>query len=356
MTLFLLWGAASSAWALSEADTLRSLTRWALDAVLLVIVATSVHRWSAFRAVAGAIALAAVLSTFAGLGGGVEGRLGGALGDPNVQAAALVPAILLAGALALDSRDVRRLAWASVSAACLVGLLATGSRGGLIGLAVACVTMVAVGGRWRRPVATGLAVAAVAGAGYVTLAAPQTIRDRLGSITSSAATDGGAGRTDIWRVGTRTFRSAPVEGVGLGNYSAAVVNHLNEPGLIRRPDVVVGQTKVAHNTYLEILTETGVVGFLLFLGLICSALAALAGAIRGPAGDAPGSGPVLRALFAAAVGVLAANFFISGQYETVLWVVLGLSLASASLAWSPVPAARLRSRPTTAPVLAAGQP
>ena len=62
-------------------------------------------------------------------------------------------------------------------------------------------------------------------------------------------------------MGTRTFRSAPVEGVGLGNYSDAVVNHLNEPGLIKRPDVVVGQTKVAHNTYLEVLTETGVVGF-----------------------------------------------------------------------------------------------
>jgi len=56
------------------------------------------------------------------------------------------------------------------------------------------------------------------------------------------------------------------------------------------------------------------------------------------------------------VGVLAANFFISGQYETVLWVVLGLSLASTSLAWSPAPAARLRSRPTTAPALAGGQP
>jgi len=64
---------------------------------------------------------------------------------------------------------------------------------------------------------------------------------------------------------------------------------------------------------------------------------------------------VLRALFAGTLGVLAANFFISGQYETVLWVLLGLCLASASLARSVAPAVRLRPAPAAAPALAGGR-
>lgn len=338
-TLFMVWGLASTTWAISQSAAFDALVRWALGALLLVIIASAVGRERSFRAVAGAYVIGAALAATIALatqGGVTEDRLGGAIGDPNMQAAALVPAALLAMSFSLTSRRGRRITWATIAVVCLVALLATGSRGGLVALVISAAVLLVVAGPWRKQIAVAIGVAALTGTAYVSTFAPDSVQARVAEFAGAAPQDGGTGRTDIWIVGVRAFHSAPVEGVGLGNYTEAAARNIDEPGLIRRTDLIIGDTKVAHNMYLHVVTEVGIVGLVLFLTLIAASLGVAATAIRSASTYAP-TGLLFRALLAGTIGVLSANVFISGQYETELWILLGLCLASGSLGVARAP-------------------
>ncbi len=76
--------------------------------------------------------------------------------------------------------------------------------------------------------------------------------------------DGGTGRTDVWTVGWRMVEDHPVRGIGNGNFANTSVHYLLQPGSIVRDDFIVDTPKVAHNSYLEVLAELGVVGLVLF--------------------------------------------------------------------------------------------
>ena len=64
-------------------------------------------------------------------------------------------------------------------------------------------------------------------------------------------------RTQIWTVSTDVFRNHPVVGIGSGAHPVAVANMLGRP-------------LVAHNTYVSVLAELGIVGELIFLGLLAA--------------------------------------------------------------------------------------
>src|SRR5262249_36284052 len=89
------------------------------------------------------------------------------------------------------------------------------------------------------------------------------------------------------------------------------------------------QSLVVHNTFLEILTELGVVGLILFLGAITGVFRCVKRAIvrLDRLGDASTSF-LVRGLAAGAVGLLTAYFFGSAEYEKTLWLVLGLLVAA----------------------------
>jgi O-antigen ligase len=71
-------------------------------------------------------------------------------------------------------------------------------------------------------------------------------------------------RTLIWKAGLKVLRSHLVLGVGAGEYPEAVRPWIGTPG-------VPGHRYVAHNTFLSVLVECGVVGlglYALMLGTI----------------------------------------------------------------------------------------
>jgi hypothetical protein len=88
-----------------------------------------------------------------------------------------------------------------------------------------------------------------------------------------------------------------------------------------------------HNTYLELLTETGVVG----LGLFLAVIVASPGAAWKPApiferrGD-QALGTLSRGVFVAAAGVLEAAVFVSLGSDPVLWLLLALGPALLAVA------------------------
>ena len=134
-------------------------------------------------------------------------------------------------------------------------LALTASRGGI----VAAVTgMLAVGilalvGRVRSRVVVGLAASLGLFAGYVSWLGAETLLNRFAVLAREPFGDL---RWDIWRASLRIAAEAPTLGVGLGTFADAIIAH-RPLGLPERLYV-----DYAHNDYLQLLAEAGVVGVL----------------------------------------------------------------------------------------------
>ena len=116
----------------------------------------------------------------------------------------------------------------------------------------------------------------------------------------TTAKTGGAGRLVIWQGGLVAFEHYPLVGVGLNNFAFAYRECRKRSDL---PTLESG----AHNSYLEIAVETGLVGFVLLLTTIVGQLRA-ASQRRKSVADNVGSDIV--AYEAACYAILAAAFFI----------------------------------------------
>lgn len=328
---FLGWAALSMTWAEEPVAAAEAVYRFALNILLVLIVYTAVTErkhlvWVLTAFVAGA--------TFSALYGFLNpvpadvvndvSRLGGAGIDPNELAAAAVAALVLAAALAAGLRDrplARLLALGAVGF-CAATVVLSFSRAGLVALAAALLVAVVVGGRWRMAAAVLLvAVAAGIGSYHAFIATPEE-RERISKI------DGGTGRTDVWAVGWRMVEDSPANGIGAGNFQISSIHYLLEPGALQRSDFIVDEPKVAHNIYLQLLAELGVVGLSLFLAFVVFSLtcALRSARIASRLGETDLE-LIGRGLFVATLAMLAADFFLSEQYSKQLWLLLALGPA-----------------------------
>ena len=337
--------AASTLWAEDAAVAESGTWRLVQMLLLLFLVFAAVRDRTSLLLFAWAFIGGAVLTTLValagggGAGGGSTVRFGGYLGNPNNLAAALLPALALCGFMFLGSRrSLERLLLAACGGVLLVALFLSESRGGLVGLAVAVVAAIALAGPARRRVLAVVLVLLVFAAGYFAIAASSGTRHRVTSFSAAEST----GRVDLWNVGIRMFERHPVEGVGLDNFTVLAPRYIERGFSVERADLILKRTGTAvHNTYLNVLAELGVVGEVVFLGLVVAILGAALGAVRALARSADRETELLaRGLLAGTAGMLAAYFFFSAQYEKQLWLVLGALVALPTVA-----AARARPAP-----------
>lgn len=334
------WTGLTAVWAdypsVSVSTTIRLVQQVVLFFIVFTAASTGRHSILALVAaylvgssVSSALALTDPTATMVD-GDGLERASGGA-GDPNALAALLVPALSLSAAL-LVSRSMpawgRLLVLVSL-ALCLAVFLLTLSRGGMIGLGVALLGALVFGGRWRRHVLVlSAVVAAAVVCFYAFFADPAAIQR---AVTPSA--EGGSGRSDIWRMGARMVRDNPIGGVGVGNYSLVSNQYLVRAGLVERDDYILDDPKQAHNMYLDMAAETGLVGLSLFVGLLAFSLwTALKAARRFERAGDHDMELLARATFVGVLGLLAADFFLSEQFSKQLWILLALGPALLNVA------------------------
>lgn len=346
LVAFLVWAALSSVWALAPSTTFDAVSRYALNAVLFLIAASVLRTrrdvaWVVAAFIAGAAISAAYGIAVPPMTGGTGlGRVGGTVGDPNEFAAVLVAGLPLAVALAAgrDWSPALRAIGVTAAGLCVTGIVLSLSRGGLLALITVLLAALALAGRWRGKLLLILPLVLLAGVGYF-LATPAALQ----RVTSS---NGGTGRTDVWRVGWRIVEARPVLGVGAGNFQEASIHYLLRPGLLERSDLIASTDKVAHNTYLTVLAELGLVGALMFVALIAVALACGVRAVGLFARQRDDSMEMLtRGWLIAMAGLLTADVFLSAEFSKQLWLLLALGPVLLAIARS------MPGRPTLAPVV-----
>ncbi|MGC9522517.1 MAG: O-antigen ligase family protein [Anaerolineae bacterium] len=307
VSLISLWRAVD-AW-----DGALEFVKWLQVAIVAAVVyerlTVSRGTWRVMVAVAG-IAGAAMAQALIGLwqfgfgGTAVEEfaiddrffRAYGTFQQPNPYAGllGLAGAVLLGlgaekVAQALRSREpggaVPALAALGPGALVLAGLVASWSRGGWMGFAAAVLVMVAL---WPQRSLWGVVLVAlvlVVGGGLAVMGhLPESVLDRLTGFLVYVRFEDvrGVGITDAnfsviermahWQAALGMWREQFWLGVGLGGYEAAYPAH----ALIDWP-LPLGH---AHNFYLNLLAEVGLIGLAVYLAWLGSMAVGLLGALR----------------------------------------------------------------------------
>lgn len=242
-------------WPHQAADSLGDLVKMALVYFFIVNCANTERRlrgvmWT--MVICGLMPAAGTLRNYL-QGNLVEGRASwvGIFANPNEVAYSLIILVPLAVYLAAGAGVLTRLAVAGILAAYLGAIYVTFSRGGLVGLAAVVVLYA-----WRkRSIWLQAVLVAVVGAGLV-LGGKYWSRDE-----SFSGLNGDVSfrqRLATSEAGLAMFADHPLLGVGLG--CSVIAWPLYAPG-----DLYSRGALVTHNTVIQPLGETGILGFIPFM-------------------------------------------------------------------------------------------
>ncbi|MFZ0594502.1 MAG: O-antigen ligase family protein [Bryobacteraceae bacterium] len=217
--------------------------------------------------------IAAVIDALLGIGGslayqfaGIESsfsmmfRAQGTLADANLFAAHLVVSFLLA-VLYCRLTGKYHLWFIPVSLIFAAGIFFSASRGSTMTFGICLVLLCLVNCSWPVRLA---ALACLGVLGLLISLAPiegtgtsNPFFSRLSTTTVSLDDEGAADRKRLWDSAWQEFAESPIFGVGRGNFRP-----LDEPDITKTGQI--------HNTYLGLLCEIGVLGFLVLITfLVC---------------------------------------------------------------------------------------
>jgi putative inorganic carbon (hco3(-)) transporter len=304
-------------------QTPRSL-RWAVWALLIsgILMGTI----SVFQELTGTFGrLYAGFGQVAVLSAG-EYRLAGVVNDPNFYGQILVVLVPLAFDRLLHEKPIllRVLAgWALF--VCTVTILFTYSRGDFLALGVVGLLLIIL--QPKRPWIPAFLVLAFGLLIYQFI--PEQYSQRISSLlqvipgaSTSATVDTSLqarATTDI--VGWTMFTYNPIFGVGVGNFNTLYDYYARQLGLGQNVE-----TESAHNLFLQIAAERGIVGFFSFAAIIYFTFVMLARA-RTRFSDLKLSdlANLSTAMSISLTGYLVAAFFLHDSYIRYLWLLVGMA-------------------------------
>ena len=288
--------------------------------IMFVLVASRERlRWTFLWAVGGVAFASLHLIREWQAYGGIQGRPGWVTGDPNYFALTAVLCLPF-GLILGQERQVRweRLFYIGCALVTLVAMMLAGSRGGFLGLLVSGFVIAWYSRNRVRQLVVGTIVLAA-----VLMLAPSSPLTRLlwpdASDQSSTET-----HKALLVAGLRMFSEHFWTGVGVGNFKRTVRTYM-DPGY----DVEA----VAHNTYVEVGAELGIVGLLVFAGILFFTFRSLRQIRRQTGrGRDPFLNATARAIEAGLAGVCVALFFVSALHTRLLWFMVIITMCLPSLA------------------------
>jgi putative inorganic carbon (HCO3(-)) transporter len=236
---------------------------------------------------------------------GVRVQSTGIFGDPNDLAMTLIIGLPFIFHFFFSERfALKRIILVAFGGLMLYCILLTGSRGGMIGLAVVAYLLL----RKKTGAIVGAVLTFVCLVGFLAMAPSYTV-ERLRSASLSEGT--GHSRIEHWYDGWNMFLSNPITGVGMNNY----------------PDHAAGF--VAHNSFIHVAAETGMVGLLIWMGLFYFAFKNLVAVERkvGKIEQTSFDWTMSNSLKASLIGFVVCGFFLSRQYQYIPYILIALSVS-----------------------------
>jgi O-antigen ligase len=253
-------------------------------------------------------------------------RAFGPVADPNFYGQILVAALPMALVPALRCRTRRaRLIALAACMPIVAGIVLTYSRGAGVAALLLCLIMLLM--RYVKlwhVLLVGAVIAAV-------VASDPSYSERMSTLTDAGqqgvhnADASVAGRALILQAGVQRFLQHPILGVGPGqspNY-IGTYDQSSQFGSVRQIPL--------HNTYLQQLVETGIVGFVCFMAIVYVAIRNLLRAARYWEKIRPEYAQVASSLVFSLIGFLSASLFLHMPYVMLRYYALLLGLSGAAI-------------------------
>lgn len=347
------WGFASILWASDKGVAIERCISMVLlvgFAFLTVQLAHSMRRLKIlllFNLTGSMIAATLTIYNYLQAGGASSGeRISAFLAGSSTRSAALdlgsLPVLLGLGisygiVRALVARGLVRVAWSGTALVLMIAALLSGTRGFVVSGVVGIGVLILLGG--RAIAVRGLAVLLVLGIVLVVAVGsilPEQSVDRFAGALTNPLEDTQVSRIQIWKVYATMIAEDPMLGKGIGNSPHAYPASLREASI--RGRVGRGATGWdpeapgfdAHNNYLAIFAELGLLGFLLFVLLCLRVYGDLLRSIQ----RAPRLGPAHSlglVIITYITMVLIDGLVLTSYTKKLYWLAIGLAIAHAQI-------------------------
>ena len=323
---FVLWVSVSILWASDKGAALRATLTLLGVFGLMVVIGLLESRYLAL--VWAGLVFSAALSVPAGYilpapeGSDMaeSGRFGPGGAGPNDYASLMAIAFFVAyfGLL----RRHRTIAYL-LAPVFVYGIFATASRTGLIALGATPLVALLVPrlatrlGGWRMLSMYVLGAAAIA---VIILAIPsvgEIASERYMTLSQYQSEQTWSGRWSLWQGALKVYASHPILGVGEGNFAESAMGYSETVAAhSARKEKLSG---VAHNMFLGVAVELGLVGLILFLGMLFFAFKTVVPIAQG---SSLGTGTLLALIVSMIAGMT-----LTWESKEIVYVLFGSVLA-----------------------------
>jgi O-antigen ligase len=271
---FVLWASVSILWAPDKGATLGKTVTFLGVFGLMVVIGVLERRYLvlawAVLAFSAALSVPAgyILPVPEGSDMAVSGRFGPGGAGPNTYSLILTIVFFVAYfGLLRRHRTISYL----LAPVFLYGIVATESRTGLIALVATpllalFVPRLAARLGWRILPMYVLGTAALAVIMLVIPSVGESASERYTTLFQIESEDTWSGRWSLWQGAFDVIASHPILGVGAGNFAESAMEH--SATVIAHSARKTEVAGVAHNMYLSVASELGLVGLILFLGIL----------------------------------------------------------------------------------------
>ncbi len=267
-----------------------------------------------------------------------EGRISAsATYDPNDLALIITIFFPLMYYFMINSQGGERLLLMGANLFLIVTMLATQSRSGFIAFCVVTILILI-----RERVNTGrILLGGIVVVMVFCFYAPTAFLERLQVVGSEDDYNmsAGGGRIEVWKRGLGLITEHPFLGVGPNAFPIAEGSkHIDqETG-------TTGKWSAAHNSYIQIASEFGIPGFILYMTVLITTIRSLRSA-REKLPEESEFRWVINGLELSFYGFMTGGFFLSQAYSSALFLIIGLSVAVQILSQNSQPPEELTRCP-----------
>ncbi|MFH1776264.1 MAG: O-antigen ligase family protein [Candidatus Omnitrophota bacterium] len=261
----------------------------------------------------------------------------GSLSDPNNLAMVFVLSLpFILNFAASTQKIVYKLIFISAFLLHIWAVYLTYSRSGFLGLGAVLMMLVI---KSRKKIITGPIVLLLL---FGLLFCSSEFRERMMTMraTDTSQLDRSAQlRIELWKAGIAMAKEHPYRGVGIAQFEDNVLEYIS-------PEANLTRKLTAHNSFILIIAETGVVGFILYVLIFLKTFSDLLfiEGLQKKNEALKNLSPWAASLFASLVGVMIIALFLTRSYQFLPFILVALTVSLKRLCFFKLDYSRQQDR------------